>query len=402
MSETLDEAIGRRFPIGVGATWDDLDGDPYVLLAALRQREPVTWLAPLGGWAVTTHAGAEALLRDESRFGAHREGSKPHEIFGATMLSSDAAEHRAHREPFEAPFRLRPVRDRYTGLVEETVDRLVTDLRPAGGAELGAALASQLPVEVIRAVLGLSLDPAQVRATYDDFAAALGDYRGDAEVDRRALVTRRAFDASLRADFVRMRATEDGSVVGDVLRAGPSVLAEDDVVANALVVLFGGIETVETLTLNAVYALLAHPDQLALVRDDPALVPAAVDEVLRWAPPLGFLGRRALAAGDLDGVAVGKGEFACAVVLAANRDPAVFEEPDAFDVRRANSRRALSFGHGPHFCLGFNLARLEAVTALRALLRLPDLRFDPDRPRPALRGFAFRRPPSVHVRWSTP
>ena len=391
------QSIQERFPIGSSATWSVLESDPYPLLERLRESEPVTWLAPLNGWATVSHELCGEVLRSEDRFETHKEGSKPHEIFGPSMLSSDDAEHRRHRDPFDGPFRARPVRQHYLGLVDDVVSRLVEEIRPAGEAELSSQFASLLPVDVMRTVLGVDMGIAELRSSYDDFAAALGDYKGDEEVDRRASATRAGFEEHLKLEFARMRVSEEGGVIGDVVRTKSANLTEEEVVSASLTILFGGIETVETLILNAVTALLTHPDALAELLGEPELVDNAVEETLRWSPPLGFLGRRTRTQTRLGDVELEAGEFVCALLPGANRDPAVFERPDVFDVRRANTKRLMSFGHGPHFCLGFNLAKVEATAAVGLLIqRLPGLRLVEPAP---LQGFAFRRPASVHVEW---
>jgi cytochrome P450 len=389
-----------RFPLGSAATWSDLDGDPYGLLAELREREPVTWLEPLGGWAATRHATCGAILRDDARFETHKAGSKPHEIFGSTMLSTDDEEHRRHREPFEPQFRMRVVQERYTEMITVVVNALVDEMAPSGGAELSAAFASRLPIEVMRAVLGLELPGGELRSAYDTFAAALGNYKGDPAVQREGLATRALLDGALRGQFARMRGSDDLSAIGDVVRQIRPGLSEDEVVANALVILFGGIETVETLTLNTIAALLQHPAAYEAVVADPELTPRAIDEATRWAPPIGFLGRRAREDTELEGVRIEAGDLICAVVLGANRDPVVFPDPDAFTLDRPNVRRAISFSHGRHFCLGFNLAKMEIEIAIRALIgRLPGLRLADA---PVMSGFAFRRPATLKLAWDAP
>jgi cytochrome P450 len=389
--------VADRYPLGAAVTWADLEGDPYPHLERLRDAEPLTWLKPLGGWAATRHGTCGEILREDSRFETHKGGSKPHEIFGSTMLSTDDATHRRQREPFEQSFRMRIVRERYTQVVERAVAELIDEFASDGGAELSQSFASRLPVTVMREVLGLELPADQLRTAYDAFAAALGDYKGDSELDRRALATRAMLDGALRAQFDRMREQDDFSAIGDAVRQTRPLLSDDEVVANALVILFGGIETVETLTLNTMVALLSHPVPRRRVLDDPTLVSRAIDEAVRWAPPLGFLGRRARSDLTVEGTEIEEGDLVCAVVLGANRDPAVFNDPDEYVIGRGNVRRALSFSHGRHFCLGFNLAKMEVEIAVGALLtRLTDLRL---REPAEMRGFAFRRPELVSVEW---
>jgi cytochrome P450 len=151
---------------------------------------------------------------------------------------------------------------------------------------------------------------------------------------------------------------------------------------------------------NVILHLLSHPVQLALVKADESLVPAAVEESLRLEPAAAVVDRYATRDVQLGGAAIRRGDLVTVSLAGAGRDPAVFPDPNVFDVRRSNARANLAFAHGPHFCLGIHLARLEAQAAVHAVLRLPGLRLDPERPA-APRGLVFRKPPSLHLLWDT-
>jgi cytochrome P450 len=151
---------------------------------------------------------------------------------------------------------------------------------------------------------------------------------------------------------------------------------------------------------NAVLALLQRPDQLELVRSDPVLLDVAIEESLRLEPAAAVIDRYATRDVRLSGAAITRGELVRISISGANRDPAVFDEPDRFDLFRGGGRRHIAFAHGPHVCVGLHLARLEARIALAALpARFPRLRLDPERPS-AARGLVFRKPPTLHVLWA--
>jgi cytochrome P450 len=182
--------------------------------------------------------------------------------------------------------------------------------------------------------------------------------------------------------------------------SGAGGLGRERVISNAAVLLFGGIETTEGMIANAVLQLLSHPDQLALVRADPGLVANAIEESLRLEPAAAVVDRYATADVQLAGAPIGRGELVRVSLAGANRDPAVFPDPDRFDVRRENAQRHVAFAHGPHVCIGMHLARLEAHTAVERLLsRLPALRLDPASPAEP-RGLVFRKPPELRVLWT--
>jgi cytochrome P450 len=150
---------------------------------------------------------------------------------------------------------------------------------------------------------------------------------------------------------------------------------------------------------NAILGLLEHPEALAEVQARPGLVDAALEESLRLEPAAAAVDRYATADTTLERARIGAGELVRVSLAAANRDPAVFQEPDRYDLSRPNVRRHLSFAAGPHVCIGVHVARLEARVALRAILeRFPRLRLDPERPA-SVRGLVFRKPVSLHVLW---
>ena len=163
--------------------------------------------------------------------------------------------------------------------------------------------------------------------------------------------------------------------------------------------MFGGIDTTEGMILNAVRHLLTHPNALAAVRGDPGLLANAVEESVRLEPAAAVVDRYATRDVELGGASIRRGDLVIVSIAGANRDPAVFADPDRFDIGRDNARLSLAFAQGPHFCLGAQLARTETTTAVRLLLeRLPGLRLDPDHPN-APRGLVFRKPPALQVRW---
>ncbi len=191
----------------------------------------------------------------------------------------------------------------------------------------------------------------------------------------------------------------DGSSVLSAA-AARSRLTHDELISNAAVLLFGGIETTEGMIANAVLALLERPADLARARHHTDMLEAALEESLRLEPAAAVVDRYATTDVDLAGAEVAEGDLVRVSLAAANRDPAVFADPDRFDLDRAPHRRHLTFAQGPHVCLGVHLARLEARTALaRLLARLPDLELDPAHPA-QVRGLVFRKPPELHVRWS--
>ena len=377
-------------------TLADLEGDPHPVLAGLRAAAPVTWVPVLGAWLVTGYDLAVAVLRDARTFTVDDPRFSTAQVVGPSMLSLDGASHARHRGPFNRPFRHDEVYARLAAFTRAETGRLVSAIEPLGAAELRRAVAGPLAAAVMAEVLGLGqADPATILTWYDGIVAAVQAEGAPAGRGTGADTGTAAFGelaASLREVIAR-----GGSLLAEA--AGP--LAEEEAISNAAVLMFGGIETTEGMIANALLHLLSSPAQLALVLADPGLVPAAVEESLRLESAAAVVDRYATVGTRLGGAAIQAGDQVTVSITGANRDPAVFADPDVFDVRRANAGRHLAFAHGPHFCLGAHLARLEAQVAVGTLLAtLPRLRLDPGYPN-APRGLVFRKPPALRVRWDT-
>ncbi|GAA1863899.1 cytochrome P450 [Actinomadura bangladeshensis] len=374
----------------------DLEDDPHPHLARLRERAPAALLPELGGWLVTSRDLALRVLRDPGGFTVDDPRFSTAQVVGPSMLSLDGAAHTRHRDPFARPFRPARTRERFTAFVEAEAARLVAGLAPAGRAELRGELAGPLAVAVVAEALGLDgVDAATVRSWYGAFVDAVSAITAGGTAPAAAGEAYRLLTAAVEEAIT---ASRPGSLLAEAAR-DEARLTAPEVVANSAILMFGGIDTTEGMIANAALHLLGHPDQLRLVRDEPALLPAAIEESLRLEPSASVVDRYAVRDTALGGADVRAGDLVRVSISGANRDPAVFPDPDRFDVRRHNAAEHLAFAHGPHFCFGAHLARLETRTALTALLdRLPGLRLDPDRPaRP--HGLVFRKPPRLHVRW---
>jgi cytochrome P450 len=437
------------FPLGAAITLADLDNDPHPWLARLRDTEPVSWLPALHGWLVTRHDLAVAVMRDSAAFTVDDPRFSTARVVGPSMLSLDGAAHGRHRAPFTKGFGRAEIHARLAGFVVAEADRLVAAMRPRGAADLRRGLAGPLAVAVVAEALGLSdADPATVLDWYAAIVGSVSALAGehspappgeDARADQARAAGAEAFGSlsarltavigsageppSLLAAAAGARGARPAGTVGDgtagTARDGTAGTARDgtaenvdlgggtaapalttaEVISNAAVIMFGGIETTEGMISNVILHLLRHPGQLALVREDPDLVPNAVEESLRLEPAAAVVDRYATRDVTIGGARIRAGDLVTVSLAGAGRDPAVYPDPGTFDVRRRGARLNLAFAHGPHFCLGAHLARLEAQAAVRAVLTLPELRLDPAHPA-APRGLVFRKPPSLRVRWA--
>jgi cytochrome P450 len=385
------------FPIGCGATLRELEENPHPLLARLRTAEPVSWLAVLDGWLVTRYDLAVRVMRDPMTFTVDNPRFSTSRVIGPSMLSLDGGDHARHREPFAHPFRPVRVRDGFTEFIKAESDRLISDIQPAGRAELRREFAGPLAVAVIAEALGMcDVAPDTVLSWYAAIVKAVSEVTAGRPV---TMAGAHAF-GQLRAAVKRAISHNDKpSLLIEAARA-PQGLSQDEVVSNTAVLMFGGIDTTEGMIVNAVRHLIADPEALALVRQGADLLRNAIEESIRLEPAAAVVDRYATRDIELAGARIQRGDLVTVSIAGANRDPAVFADPHRFDVRRANARLNLAFALGPHSCLGAQLARVETAIALGRLLdRLPGLRLDPDHQN-APRGLVFRKPPTLHVRWS--
>jgi cytochrome P450 len=388
-------------PIGAAVPLDQLGHDPHPVLARLREHEPVSWLPSLDGWLVTRYDLAVRVMRDPETFTVDDPRFSTAQVVGPSMLSLDGEAHSRHRAPFTAPFRPRAVRERFAEAAAIEADQLIDSFEPVGAAELRRSFAGPLAASIMARALGLEQgEVGAMLGWYDAIVAAVTEVTAGHDVP---IWGAEAFDA-LRARLEAVIAAGPGaSLLGAA--ATREDLTTEQIVSNAAVLLFGGIETTEGMIANALLHLLEHPDLLTWVAHDRDRLEAALEESLRLEPAAAVVDRYAVADAELRDAQIQRGELVRVSISAANRDPAIFKDPDRFDpgrFDRADGSPAhghLAFAHGPHVCLGVHLARLEGRTALAALLRrLPAIRLDPNRPS-RIQGLVFRKPPTLYAVW---
>ena len=376
----------------------ELADNPHPHLAGLRRTEPVAWLPELGGWMVTSRTLVLAALRDAETFTVDDPRFTTAQVTGPSMLSLDGPEHARHREPFTEPFRPAAVHTGFTQSVQREVDRLLDAVAARHEAELRREFAGPLAATVMVRALGLDGVPvAQVLDWYDAIVQAVHE-----------LTEGRAAGPAGPAAYAALRSAVAGTVdakasTTSLLHTAARALDLPDLAANAAVMLFGGIETTEAMIVNLLLHVLTRvqsfPELAAQLQAEPELLDNAIEESLRLEPASAVVDRYATRDVQFGGAQIRKGDLVTVSLAGANRDPDVFPDPDTFDPRRANARQQLAFAHGPHYCLGAHLARLETRLAVRTCLeRLPGLRLDPDRPS-AVHGLVFRKPATLWARW---
>ncbi|HTJ66100.1 MAG TPA: cytochrome P450 [Actinospica sp.] len=372
-------------------TLAQLAEDPHPHLASLRRASPVAWLPALGGWMVTSREHALAVMRDAETFTVDDPRFTTARVTGPSMLSLDGPEHARHREPFTDDFRPAAVRGSFADSTRHEVDRLLDGFAGRQEAELRRELAGPLAATVMVRALGLDgVSVAQVLAWYDAIVAAVHE-----------LTEGRAAGDAGPAAYAALRSaigeTVDAGVSADsLLLSAAKKLDLPDLSANVAILLFGGIETTEAMIANLLLHVLSSESGTL----DEGDLDNAIEESLRLEPAAAVVDRYATRDTELAGTHIAKGDLVTVSLAGANRDPDVFPDPDTFDPRRANARQQLAFAHGPHYCLGAHLARLETRIAVAACFeRLPELRLDPERPA-VIRGLVFRKPEALWVRWA--
>jgi cytochrome P450 len=405
-------ATGRKYDL----YGDAFRADPYATFAAMRAADPVFSQPGLDGetpiWFVTRYEEAAAVLLDDARFArdpklaltAEELGARPAHAaalpFENHMLNRDGDDHRRLRRLVTKAFTPRMV-EQLRPRIQAIADELLDAVAARGSMDLAAEYAFPLPITVIAELLGV---PAADQDRFRRWSDAIITPVLTDEALEGFFAEMGAFVEYLTAFFAERRASPTDDLVSALLRARDEgdALSEDEVFGTVVLLIVAGHETTVGLIGNAVLNLLEHPAELARVREDPSLLPGAIEEVLRREGPVErTLNRWATTDVELGGQTIRRGELVIAIVNAADRDPERFAEPDRLDVGRIDTRH-LAFGRGSHYCLGAPLARLEAEIALATLLRrLPNLRLT--LPREELRWRAtpgFRRLEALPVAWT--
>jgi cytochrome P450 len=378
----------------LGGDIDDLHGT----LRELREQGPVAGVRYYGepAWLLTTYEAVEAAYRDDDLFpaaAAFKELTEP--VLGRNLQCMHGEEHRRNRMLVSPAFRARAMPEVVRPLVEDVAHELVDRFAARGEVDLVDEFDRLLPGVVITRMLGV---PRDADADFQHWAHDLLSFTADAS---RALAAREEFTRYL-APFVAVRRADPRDDLVSTLATTEidgEHLTDEEIFSFVRLVFAAGTDTTFFGLGNALFALLTHPDQLEVVLAEPEVgLPWAVEEVLRWESPVSMEPRRAPTATTWFGQSIDAGARLLFGIAAANRDPAHFDEPDRFDVER-RPQPIMTFGIGPHFCLGAHLARAELAGALAVLLsRLPGLRLvDPDAVRIA--GTVLRGPERLPVRF---
>lgn len=361
--------------------------NPYPLLEELRGDGGVHRVGPL--WITLDHAVVREVLRD-NRFGVGmpalvrlpgfarralaRRPIPANPVDPPSMLMIDQPEHTRMRKPVAAAFTPRAI-GRLRDRVVTVTDELLAALPEDAPADLVGRFASQVPIAIISEMLGFPDRDRQMFLSWGDAISPLLDIGISWRVHDRAMRSSEAVQEYLLDHIDRLRAEPGDDILSSLVRRDE--LSTYELCATATLLMGAGFETTVNLISKGIVLLLEHPEQLARLRAEPELWPGAVEEILRFDPPVQTTARLAHTDVDIAGKRLRRGATLVLSLAGANRDPAMFPDPARFDITRPNAKEHLGFSSGIHACLGAGLARMEAAHALRALFeQFPDLRLD--------------------------
>jgi cytochrome P450 len=366
--------------------------NPYPIYRALREHGRVYFSPTWKCWVLSHYQDIAAVLLNPEVFSSRGrvtnviqrefpesflEQIKPllHH-YSRGVINLDPPDHTRMRRLLQKTFLPRTL-ERLTPAIRATAGELLDEARARGSVDVVADLAYPLPVTVIAELLGVPREDRDKlkrwSATIMEFQAVPLPTAGTILSSQQGIVELRSY---LRDIANERRAHPREDLISELvaLEVDGDRLAEDELLSTCLTLLVAGHETTTNLIANATWLLLRHPEQLARLRANPALMPSTIEEVLRFESPLHRVGRTALSDTEIAGTKIKKGETVFLLLAAANRDPAQFPEPDRFDIARTPNKH-IAFGYGIHFCLGAALARLEGPIALNALFeRWPEAR----------------------------
>ena len=378
---------------------DFFTGQPYPGWERARRQCPVYETRPLYGasdsrhYHVTKYEDVERVLRDWQTFSSSINGEHIGQYMGELILAMDGQEHRAYRNLVAHAFRASALERWDAELVRPAIDALLDDIAPVGRADLVRDVTAKYPVLVICGIVGVPLeDSAQFHQWAEEInTGPLHPARG--------MAASKAMRDYLEPIVEDRRRSPRDDLISDLVTAeiDGERLTDEKIYGFLRLLLPAGAETTFRVMGNALVALLMHPELLDRVVADRELLPAVIEETLRWETSVTQVSRVATVDTEINSCPVQAGSPIAVVTGSANRDEGRFEHSDEFDLDRP-AQHHLAFGTGQHQCLGMHLARLEMRAGLDAILtRLPNLRLDPDAPAPEIVGAAFRGPEALPV-----
>lgn len=386
---------------GKTVTLEELDANPYPAYKRLQATGTVVWVEAVSRWMVTRWDDVIHVDTNDEIFSAMETGSLQTRVMGRTMLRMDGAAHERRRRAVEEPFRPKTVRQRWHEMIGRVANDLVDGFAERGECELVSEFADPFAARVLKNILGLlGASDADMQRWTRDLMDGTSNYADDPDVWARAERSAREIDEAVRENIPRVKSDPDGSALSAQVHADVDPpLSFEEICSDQKLMIGGGLNEPRDAIGIAVWGLLMHPEQRAMVGEDPSLFKLAAEEAVRWISPLAMYPREVAGDTEVSGTKLKKGSRLAVCVGAANRDPEHWKDPDRFDITRGKVKN-LAFGMGPHYCLGTWVARQQlGSTALPTLFeRLPGVRPNLDRP-PEFFGWVFRGLRHLHLQW---
>ena len=369
--------------------------DPYPDLAQMRRETPIAWLPQLGATVFTRRDTIAQCEKNISVFSSHQPGGLMNVLMGHNMMRKDGEDHQIERRATFPAMSPRTVRDVWKARFVENTRRTLESIRSRGQADLVRDIALPISGDALRVITGLENMTAQdIDRVSQAMIDGISNYTGDAEIEARCHQATADIDAAIDDRLPVVEARPDTSLLSVQLQAS---LPMTTVRANVKLAISGGQNEPRDAIAGTVWALLGHPDQLAMIRAGQATWVQAFEEYVRWISPIGMSPRRIARAATIDGVTFAPDERIFFMFSSANRDEAHFADADTFDITRDTSKH-VAFGAGPHFCAGAAASRtLIAEVAVPMIFEaLPGLHVTSE---PRMGGWAFRGLLDLEVAW---
>jgi cytochrome P450 family 142 subfamily A polypeptide 1 len=348
-------------------------GDPFPAFAWMRAEAPAYFDEVAGVWGITRYSDVKEISKDPETF-SNAGGIRPDSDALPMMIDTDAPEHVRRRRLVSEGFTPRRIRESEEG-IRMICDAIIDRVCEQGTADFVRDIAAPLPMIVIGNLLGVAAEDRDALLRWsDDMVKALGSPDPTA-MERAAAAAIEYAEYIMAVVEQRRRDNQTNDLIGTLVHAEieGDRLDDSSLIYESLLILIGGDETTRHVISGGMYELLTHPDQYALLARERERLPLAVEEMLRWVSPIKNMARTATRDVELHGETIAKGQKLLLLYPSANRDEAVFADPECFDVTRTPNDH-MAFGFGSHFCLGNRLARMELQVMFERLFdRLPDL-----------------------------
>lgn len=398
----MDSVVSERSKVADWVDLKELETDPYPTYARIRSEGPVMWVPKLQRHFITSHPAAVRVEDDPDTFTAWEpEGNSTmlRTMRGRPMNRKDDPEHNVDRQAVVPHLKPRAIKQLWTQVFEETSDAFLDDLIDAGpDANFMTTFAGPYAADNLRRILGFAnITHHDMKRWSRDLVDGIGNVTDDPDVWARTERTNDEIEAAVEELVPRLTAEPDGSMLSGLIEMG---FPTDSLLANVKLTISGGMNEPQNVVAAAVWALLTHPEQRALVADGSVTFQSVFDEAVRWETPIGMFPRTVTRDTEFYGAELREGDKVSVLTGAANHDPDVFERPEQFDLTRPKMPH-FSFGGGTHMCAGMWVAKamVGSVALPKIFRRFEGLALSTAR-EPQIRGWVFRGLDDLPLTWS--